>query len=47
MKFYSFLRQYFNPSESGLMIAMWYAFLIFLIFLGLAGHDVDLRYANL
>jgi hypothetical protein len=47
MKFYSFLRQYLNPSDSAIIVGLWYALLIFLVFIGLSQIGTDLRYANL
>ena len=47
MKLYSFLRQYFSPSDSAILVGLWYAVLLFLIFIGTSQIGTDLRYANL
>lgn len=47
MKLYSFLRQYIKPSDAAMVVGMWYAILLFLIFIGLSQIGADLRYANI
>lgn len=47
VKIYSFLRQYLKPSDAAVFVGVWYALLLFLIFLGLSEAGTDLRYANL
>jgi hypothetical protein len=47
MKLYCFLRQYLNPTDASILVGVWYAFLIFLIFIGLSQIGTDFRYANL
>ncbi len=47
MRLYSFLRTWFSPKDAAILTGMWYAILIFLVFLGLSQEGADLRYANL
>lgn len=47
MKLYNFLRRYMGPSDSAMLVGVWYAVLLFLIFLGLSQIGSDFRYANL
>ena len=47
MKIYNFLRRYLNPTDAAVLVGVWYAILIFLIFIGLSQIGSDFRYANL
>jgi hypothetical protein len=47
MKLYSILRQWLSPRDAAMTVALWYAALLFLVFLGMSQYGIDLRYANM
>lgn len=47
MRLYSFLRRRLSAADATMVMALWYAIMLTLIFLGLSQTGGDLRYANM
>lgn len=47
MKLYSILRQFLSRRDATILMALWYAILLFLVFVGMSQFGIDLRYANM
>lgn len=47
MKLYSILRRWLSRRDATILVSLWYAVLLYLVFVGMSQFGIDLRYANM